>query len=99
MSNVLIRNAGNGRPKQCRERADGVGDIGLTFKIIRGGQLEDVRNKLDALGSCCPTIRECKEVLAVLSILKGVSVIMLGTASNQRPIEINGQKEGSLCQC
>jgi hypothetical protein len=24
---------------------------------------------------------------------------MLGTASNQRPIEINGQKEGSLCQC
>jgi len=97
MRNRIIENLKKWSKDRCQERTADPGDTNLTFRMIRGEQLDEIRRKLDALGAGCPTIGECQEVLDALKILEGVSIIMLVSATNTRLPVPGGRKEGPVC--
>ncbi len=97
MRNRIIENLKKWPKDRCQGRTADPGDPNLTFRMIRGEQLDEVRRKLDALGACCPTVGGCQEVLDALKILEGVSIIMLVSARNTRTPMPDGQKEGPVC--
>ena len=99
MRNRIIENLKKWPKDRCWERTADLGDTNLTFRMIRGEQLDEIRRKLDALGACCPTIGGCQEVLDTLKILEGVSIIMLVSARSTPMPMPGGQKEGPVCHC